>query len=86
MTTETRQYQFNFEPPLTIPAKSTAEISMDWNTGRVRVVIFDTASGFVVENRPDCQVVEQTIVAMPGSIERHKLPWKVRLLRWLARG
>jgi hypothetical protein len=86
MNTYTEHHDFAFEPPLTIPGRCELQVEIHLPDGKARVRVLDSVSKFVIEDRPDCQVVEETIVAMPGSIEKRKLPWKVRLLRWLARG
>jgi len=63
---------------------------MELPSGHAHVTVRCHLTTQLMEQRPDCQVIEdgqrKIIVAMPGSIQRSKLSWKIRLLRWLAKG
>jgi hypothetical protein len=90
MNLESHEVQFEYEPPLTIPGFCEAELVICMADARARITVRDSLTRYVVESRPECQLIEDggrhVIVAMPGTIQIRKLPWGVRLLRWLARG
>ncbi|MCU1338812.1 MAG: hypothetical protein JWO19_4393 [Bryobacterales bacterium] len=82
--------EFEFEPALEMPNGSGCEVHIQMPSGHAHVEIRCLITHQLIEHRHDCQVIEvgekRVIVAAPGSIERPKLSWKVRLLRWLAKG
>jgi hypothetical protein len=83
--------EFDFDPPVILEPASGAEVDIRMPDGRARIIVRCVVTQNVIESRLDCQVIEldgkrNIIVAAPSSIERPKLSWKIRLLRWLARG
>lgn len=83
--------EFDFDPPIWLEPASGAEVNIRMPDGRACVIIRCVVTQNVIESRRDCQVIEvdgkrNVIVAAPSSIERPKLSWKIRLLRWLAKG
>lgn len=81
---------YDFIPPLIREAGTAVEVNIRMPDGRAMVCQRCLVTGRVIEYRPECQVVEdgdrRVVVAAPESIERPKLSWKIRLLRWLAKG
>jgi hypothetical protein len=82
--------EFEFQPALHLTPGICIEVHAQMPSGRACVHVTCAITHALIEDRPDCQVIEdgekQIIVAMPGSIKRTKLSWKIRLLRWLAKG
>jgi hypothetical protein len=82
--------EFEFMPELTLPPGSGCEVQIEMPSGKAHVIIRCLVTHKLLEHRCECQVLEdgekKIIVAAPGSIERPKLSWKIRLLRWLAKG
>jgi hypothetical protein len=82
--------EFDFMPELVLPPASGCEVQVERPSGRAHVVVRCLITHHLIEHRCECQVLEdgnrRIIVAAPGSIKRPKLSWKVRLLRWLAKG
>jgi hypothetical protein len=81
---------FSFEPQLDLPPKSSAEVSIGWPDGRASVEIRCLITHALIEIRPECQVLriesgKNVIVAAPGSIQRPKLSWRLRFVRWMAK-
>jgi hypothetical protein len=84
-------HEFDFDPPILLQPQSDAEVDVRLPDGRARVMVRCAVTRALIESRLDCQVIELddnrgVIVAAPSSIERPKLSWKIRLLRWLAKG
>jgi hypothetical protein len=90
MSVEVGGQQFEFEPALKLPGGSGVEVKIEMPSGRAHIEVRCMVTHALIEHRHDCQVIEvgekRVIVAAPGSIERPKLSWKIRLLRWLAKG
>lgn len=82
--------EFEFEPALVLEPGTGAEVQIQMPSGRAHVAVRCLVTHHLIEHRCDCQVIEdgerRIIVAAPGSVTRPKLSWKIRLLRWLARG
>lgn len=82
--------EFEFMPPLTMPPKTGCTVQVEMPGGRAHVEVRCMVTHALIEHRCECQVVEdggkRIIVAAPESIKRPKLSWKIRLLRWLAKG
>lgn len=90
MSIETGHVEFEYQPNLKLPALCEVEVQVHMPDGRACVTVRDAITKYVIESRPECQVIEagerHIVVALPGTIKTRKLPWKVRLLRWLAKG
>lgn len=81
---------FDFEPPIVIQPGCAMKLDLNPETGRANIEVRCMITTQLIESRCDCQLLNidgrQVLVAAPGSIRRPKLSWKVRLLRWLAKG
>jgi hypothetical protein len=82
--------EFDFDPPVILEAGSGAEVDIRMPDGRACIIVRCVVTHALIEARRDCQVIDigerSIIVAAPSSIERPKLSWKIRMLRWLAKG
>ena len=92
MNTPEGSYTIQFMPPLCVPPKASVDVQVEWNSGHGSVVILCLITHAFMEIRPECQLIDgdeprvKILVAAPESIQHPTLSWKIRLMRWFAKG
>jgi hypothetical protein len=79
---------YEFDPPLLQERATKIMVVFEGADGHVRVYRVCLVTSYIVECRPDCQLLEiddrKVIVSAPESIRQPYIPFHAKVLRWLA--